>query len=205
LVQDHRNIQNLLNTSLDEDDDIWNKYFKDIFTKVIKDLTSSGENLRDIAIQTLTTLSNTKPGLIKTFDIEILRMFFEQKINHIKYPGQHRKKGKEKILSQFDLPLAIEKMVPSIAKYDALSIRIFNKILPLLSISQLESLLDNSPILEILYKGIEEKDSLIRRGVVMSVVSIFRALGEKYTKYTNRLSESQLRLIQYFKKKEESK
>jgi len=96
-------------------------------------------------------------------------------------------------------------MVPSIAKYDALSIRIFNKILPLLSISQLESLLDNSPILEILYKGIEEKDSLIRRGVVMSVVSIFRALGEKYTKYTNRLSESQLRLIQYFKKKEESK
>jgi len=97
LVQDHRNIQNLLNTSLDEDDDIWNKYFKDIFTKVIKDLTSSGENLRDIAIQTLTTLSNTKPGLIKTFDIEILRMFFEQKINHIKYPGQHRKKkGKKK-------------------------------------------------------------------------------------------------------------
>jgi len=200
-TQDYKKVQEYLTNN--KYSKLWKIYLKEIMALVVKDLSSLDEKIRKTALETFILALSYKIELMNEHIIGFLKYLFDQKLPKDKMA--ECKEARKLSLSSIDIPSTIRNLIPYLSNYDTTNFKILNKMLFLLSFEEFFDLFDNTVILDILFKGIEEKDPGVRRVFVMTIVFLSKKFGEKFDKYLSRLQDTQLRLITYFKNIEQSK
>jgi len=197
---DHENIRNYLKS--EDYSTLWEKNFISIFSLVTRDVCSSSEKNRNVALRTFNVLIEEKKDLLQNYDSDLLRLLFERRImNKNKIQDEQRRKTIINIINTTEIKSILLKFIPSICKFESMSMRIFKKLVPHVEKLDLVKMLDSTVLFESFQKGIEDKDALIRRSSMSCLLAIYKTLGEDFDRFTTKFNENQQRSFNFYKKK----